>query len=111
MPAIATPLAPTKRYFTRSTYSAELVREIEPVDGWQLYRLEVEDGDRFASYEYFAARDDEEIHLPVSRFHWSPSQDRFAWLVRNRFPARPGKILAPWDDTEIEVMIALENAA
>ena len=81
---------------------------IDPVDGWQLFQHEYQDGDGFWRAEYAARRDGVEMPLHVSRLRFTPSNDRFAWLVRNGFPKRPGKILGPWDDTDIEARIAGE---
>jgi hypothetical protein len=92
------------RWFTRSPYSAELITTIDPVDGWRLFKVEAEDSDGFWYPDWFAARDQQEVLLDVSRFRWSPSQARFAWLVENGFPPRPA--LGPWDDTDIEARIA-----
>lgn len=83
---------------------------IEPVDGWTLCSLQETDGDGFHFTSYFAVRGNEQRSLNVSRFRFSPSQARFAFLARNGFPHRPGKLLGPWDDTDIEMALAVEAA-
>jgi hypothetical protein len=88
-----------------------LVPRIEPVDGWTLLSRLERDGDGFPCEDFFAARQGELRVLNVCRFRFSPSQERFAWLVRNSFPQRPGKILGPWDDTDIEAALATERRA
>lgn len=79
---------------------------IAPVDGWELRCWESEDGDGFFVNEYVARSATRDIHLDVSRFNFTPSQGRFAWLVRNGFPPRPE--FGPWDDTDIEARITAE---
>ena len=84
-------------------------RGIEPVDGWRLLEGEERDGDRFWTPYYVAVRGAETVQLDVSRFRFTPSQDRFAWLVRNGFPPRPA--FGPWDDADIEDRLAAERSA
>ena len=86
------------------------VPDIEPVDGWAMFSIEVEDSDGFWTHEYFARGPVRDVHLDTSRFRFTPSQDRFAWLVRHGFPPRT-IALAGWDDTEIESRIASERRA
>lgn len=91
--------------------NASPVIGIDPVNGWILWSFDEADSDGFFAPAYFARGEREDVLLSVSRFRFSPSQERFAWLVRNGFPRRPGKILAAWDDTEIEERIAAERLA
>ncbi len=85
------------------------VPDVKPIDGWELFSIEVEDGDGFWRHEYFARGADRDVHLDLSRNRFTPSQDRFAWLVRSNFPQRPS--FGPWDDTDIEYAIAAEQVA
>lgn len=82
---------------------------IAAVDGWTLFQSDQFDGDGFHYLDYAAVRGGEVRQLDVSRFRFTPSQDRFAWLVRNGFPPRPS--FGPWDDTDIEMRIAVEAVA
>lgn len=85
----------------------EPVAHVEPVDGWTLFSSETRDGDGFWTRDYSARRGDDEVLLNVSRFLFRPSQERFAYLVRNGFPA-PGGI-GPWSDTELDALIRAET--
>lgn len=82
---------------------------IAPVDGWVLHTWTERDNCGFRYPEYAAVRGGEVRHLNVSRFCFSPSQNRFEWLVRNGFPASPGT--GPWDDTDIEMRMAIPAVA
>lgn len=82
------------------------VAGIHPVDGWGLYRVDVLGGENGWYVEYTARGAERDVHLDVSRWRFTPSQDRFAWLVRNGFPPRPA--FGPWDDFDIDERIALE---
>lgn len=93
---------------TRYNLIAAPVAGIEPVNGWTLFSYEEPDGDRFWADAYFARGPVRDVMLDVSRFGFTPSQERFAWLVRRGFPKRRG--IGPWDDTEIEHMIGQEEA-
>lgn len=84
-------------------FDAGPVVGIEPVDGWEL--LSFPDGHR-ATPAYVARSAERDVLLDVSRFRFSPSQDRFAWLVRNSFPKRPHP-MGGWDDTDIEMRMAV----
>lgn len=90
-------------------FSGALLHYIEPVDGWHLRVWEEWDGDGFCTPAYNACHEDgREVWLDVSRWRFTPSQDRFAWLVRNGFPPRPA--LGPWDDFDIEQRLGTERA-
>lgn len=90
----------------------EFLEYIRPVEGWTLWTRDEQDGDGFWTPYYFARHEEfGDVLLHTSRFRFTPSQDRFAWFVRNGFPRREGQILGPWDDTEIEVLIAAERSA
>lgn len=83
---------------------AEPVAGIAPVDGWTLWAWDDLDGDRFTRPAYFARHADRDVMLAVSRFRFTPTQERFAWLVESGFPRRRG--IGPWDDAEIDHEIA-----
>lgn len=101
---IRDPANPARRF-----HGGYPVPDLAPVDGWTLFSIEAEDSDGFWKDEYFARGADRDVHLDVSRFRFTPSQDRFAWLVRNQFPRRPD--LGPWDDTDIEAALDAERCA
>ena len=82
---------------------------IEPVAGWSLMEATNYDSDGFSYPDYYAVRGEEARMLDVSRFRFTPSQARFAWLVENGFPPRP--TLGPWDDTDIEMRLSVEAVA
>lgn len=88
---------------------ASLLLEIEPVNGWQLCALTERDGDGFDYQTYIARNAECDVILSVSRFRFTPSQDRFAWLVRAGFPASPN--IGPWDDTDIEMRMVVPELA
>lgn len=81
---------------------------IQPVDGWTLMVMDEEDGDRFVRPSYFARRGAEEIALDVSRFHFMPTQERFAWFVRRGFPARPS-LKGGWYGSEVDAALLAER--
>ena len=85
------------------------VAGIAPVDGWTLCVYPEWDSDGFTTPGYVARSATRDALLNLSRFRFSPSQDRFAWLVRNGFP-KPHSF-GPWDDTEIEAALAAERVA
>ena len=70
--------------FDRHQFS--LVPGIEPVDGWQLLTFDYEDGDGFIRPGFYAYRFGEYRLLNTSRFSFTPTQERFAWIVNNGFP-------------------------
>lgn len=84
---------------------------IEPVDGWALYVYDERDLDGFGTDAYFARGPLRDVFLPVSRFHFTPTQARFAWLVNADFPPtieRPGGIFTPWCDSDIDAHLLAE---
>lgn len=88
----------------------EPVAGIQPVYGWSLLSSEEEDSDGFLRRGYVAQRGGKVVVLDVSRFDFTPTQDRFAWLVRNGFPRRP-TLCGAWFGLEIDARIALEREA
>lgn len=73
---------------------------IAPVDGWSLWGYDEWDSDGFTTTGYCARKDGIERILNVSRFRFSPTQERFAYLVRNGFPPSPTR--GPWSDAELD---------
>lgn len=60
------------------------------------------------AHEYEAVRGGETVRLGVSRFGFSPTAERFAWLVDNGFPSsvrRAGGALTPICDEDIDAAI------
>lgn len=92
---------------TRLNVRSAPVSGIMAVDGWTLHAYDEWDSDGFWTDAWFARGAERDVALDVSRFHFSPSQERFAWLVRHDFPRRRG--IGPWDDTEIEHEMACEQ--
>lgn len=88
------------------------VADIRPVEGWSLHTYADEDGDGFRYPEYVASGPLYDVDIPVSRFAFHPTQDRFAWLVRNGFHAKQtAHITGPWDDCDIDYALAAERQA
>lgn len=80
---------------------------IEPYEGWSMWELVSQDGDRFFYSEYIARGTYGDVLLDVSRFHFTPTQERFDWFIRNQFPVRRG--IGPWDNSDIDWAIAHET--
>lgn len=59
---------------------------IEPCDGWSLHEYDEEDSDGFTTTGYFASNGDRDVFFSHARFWFDPTQERFDFLVRNRFP-------------------------
>ena len=55
-----------------------------PVDGWVM--CERRGPLRGDQPQRLAWKDGQEILLCTSPWHFTPTQDRFAWIVRNNFP-------------------------
>lgn len=81
----------------------------EPVDGFTLVSMIEDDSDGFTSRLFFARKDGFDTFLDVSRFNFPMTQDRFAWLALNGFPARRG--VAPWFGDEVDAAIASEQVS
>ena len=86
-------------------YQATPLEHIAPVQGWQLCELDGRYHRGRWIVDYIARSADRDVVLNVSRFRFTPSQARFAWLVENGFPASPN--IGPWDDTDIEMRLAV----
>lgn len=97
--------------------SLPLVKGIDPVDGWVLIYDDGDTPDRqsmWSSREYAAVRGDERKPLGVSPRHFNPTNERFAWLVRNGFPGmlvRASGIRTPLCDDDIDAMLPIAEAA
>lgn len=92
------------------------VHGIEPVDGWWLIYDEhwALTAPSWAPREYAAVRGAERRSLGVSRYFFEPTQDRFAWLVRNGFPSmlvRAGGVATPLTDADIDSMLFAPRGA
>lgn len=79
--------------------------------GWRLEVDEARDGDGFGYPVFWAVRGEECKLLQCSRFSFTPTQERFAFLVDNNFPSHPprpdGKRypLGPWTDKDLDAAI------
>lgn len=62
------------------------VAGLDPVDGWTLFAGDYEDSSGFHSPFYVARGRDSDVLLNVSRFAFTPTQERFAFLVGFGFP-------------------------
>lgn len=87
-------------------FDALPVPNIEPVGGYTLLTFDEPDNDGFPSARYIARCAGCEVYLDVHPARFTPSQDRFAWLVQHDFPVRPHPA-AGWDDTDIEMRLAI----
>lgn len=97
-----------------SRFSARKVAGIIPVNGWSLLALDEHGDDRIQTITYIAQSADEDVVLQVSRFGFTPTQDRFAWLVGNGFPGpveRAGGCLTPLCDDDIDAALTQQVAA
>jgi hypothetical protein len=87
---------------------------IDPVDGWAM-RAFGDGGPGCGSWdEYIARGADRDVMLRVSRWSFTPTQERFAWLVRAGFPngvQRPGGCITSICDSDIDAAIAAGAAA
>lgn len=95
---------------TRLRWHGSPVPGIDLVAGWRLFWFEEPDTDGFWTNAYFARGDHFDVKIDVSRFRFSPSQERFAWLVRNGFPPRPTPF-GGWDDADLDAAMADERDA
>ena len=106
------------------------IPHLTPVDGWALYYTEEWSQDCAPWREYYALGPSPNIFegrypdpspslnayqfypLGLSRFRFTPTQERFAWLVRAGFPSqkqRPGGTWTPLDDDDIDEAIQKEK--
>lgn len=67
--------------------------------GWVLHTYPEDDGDGFSTPAYIARGAERDVMLGVSRFRFTPTQDRFDWLVQAGFPRCPK---GSWTDMEID---------
>lgn len=89
--------------------NSDPVPDIQPVEGWQLCSIVCQDGDGFDYDEFIARGPDRDVMLDVSRFRFTPTQDRFDWLVLNGFLPRP--TTGPWDNYDIDFALAATSRA
>ena len=86
------------------------IPHIKPVDGWQL----CSDNDGQGPIEHAVVRGGEYKLLGTSRWTFTPTQERFAWLVRNGFPhslKRANGVMSPIGDADIDAALAVPVAA
>lgn len=79
---------------------------IEPVDGWVMLVRDFQDDEGFWRPDYIAVRGLWERDLPVSRFHFTPTNSRFYFLVSTGFGHSP--TIGPWSDQEIDEAISAD---
>jgi hypothetical protein len=86
---------------------------VEPVDGWTLLVRDFQDGEGFWYAEYIAVRGQFERSLHASRFNFTPTQERFAFLIANPTRAFVGQsgVGGSWTDDAIDAAIAAEAVA
>lgn len=86
----------------------EPVPGTDPVDGWSLLRGDYQDSDGFTTPFYVARGPERDVLLNVSRFDFTPTQERFAFLVEFGFPADvvySTGVRGPLSDHTIDVAI------
>lgn len=79
-------------------------RGIPVVDGWTL----IEDRQTAHSCEYAARSAAGDRFIQVSQFHFTPTPERWSWLVRHGFPGqikRPGGTFTPITDEDIDLAL------
>lgn len=76
-------------------------------NGWNCVETPEGDGDGFTTPHWHAERDGERRIIQHSRFHFTMTAERFAWLVDNDFPQAPG--VGPWTNMEIDTEIGMEE--
>jgi len=89
-----------------ASHQARPVLNVEPHGGYMLIEVDDWDGEGFRSPTYAARSMREDRLLNVSRFFFTPTSERFAWLVDNGFPPAPS--IGPWCDAQIDAAIAAE---
>jgi hypothetical protein len=89
------------------------VERIAPVDGWELHEYDYPTS--YDTFEpiYFAVRGSDERLLQTSSYFFTPTQERFAWIVRHGFPngvigARGAR--GPLSDADIDEGILADKA-
>lgn len=93
------------RLFLRALRDAGL----HPHKGWRLFYTDEADGERFTTPAYTAVRDDGLARIVhASPFHFTPTQDRFAWLVDHGFPMAA---FGNWFDADLDAAMAMQVAA
>lgn len=93
---------------------ASVVSRIGPHKGWVLCWYDEGDSDGFRTPGYYALCPHGGVQtIQHSRFLFTPTQERFNWLVDNGFPS-PREIngsKGPWTDAEIDALIDDAHAA
>ncbi len=77
-------------------------------DGWRLETEPCLDWDGFWTDEFYAVRGDERRHLRHSRFDFTPTPERFAYLIDAGFPLLPrpgGWSSVPWNNKDVDEAI------
>lgn len=92
------------RPFRFAIHQAAPVPTVAPYRGFTLLELDERDGCGFYTREFAARGPDGDVLLDVSRFFFTPTSERFAWLVDNGFPRAPS--IGPWCDAQIDAAIA-----
>lgn len=92
-------------------FTAGPVHGIPTIDGWSLVSdIVASEDDRYV--QYFARGPETDEHLHVSR-SFTPTPERWSWLVRHEFPGpirRSGGTLTAWNDVDIDDAIAADGA-
>lgn len=78
--------------------------------GWTLFTDEEEDSDGFYTDEYYAQKGEERRSLHHSRFSFTPTLERFAFLIDAGFPSCPPHCAErgfyhPWSDEDVDAEI------
>lgn len=78
--------------------------------GWRLIEDEEGDSDGFYTAEYYAEKDGERKSLHHSRFRFTPTLERFAFLIDAGFPSFPPHCVErglyhPWSDEDVDAEI------
>ena len=78
--------------------------------GWRLVTEDYEDGDGFVTDDHYAVRGEERRHLHHSRFSFTPTPERFAFLIDAGFPSCPPRarergVSFPWSDKDVDAEI------
>lgn len=87
------------------------VGHVDTVDGWALLWTDELASDGFYKNVYIARSESRDVWLDVSPYDlsFSPTNERFAFLVRGGFPRPPRT--GPWSNDLIDAAIAAERKA
>lgn len=81
---------------------------IEPCDGWTLHQYDEDDSDGFSTTGYFASDGTRDKFLNHARFWFTPTQERFNFLVRAGFPHFGG--IGPFTNEDVDYAIVQARA-